>query len=277
MIIKKYKKIGLIGFFVGLFVFFSFFDLQFSNLVVNQKSLYAHFFYMFGELPGTFMGLVSLAILTVSYKQEGKKYATIGLFIATNCMSLILCYQMIQYLGLNRFPTILIGFILSFIVIHGADKLSIEKKKYLRKYAIVGFLTMALGILIPNLIKIIWARPRYRILIGSDIAYQAWFNPQGMTFEDDWKSFPSGHSAAAAVSLVYIYLPQIFDRLKGKEPVILSIIVLWIINVMISRVIRGDHFVTDTLVGTGLSCIIFIQLHKLLIENTKKKIKNSRL
>lgn len=271
MIIKKYGKIVLSTLFVGLFVFFTFYDYQFSSLIVNPESLFAQFFYMFGELPGTFVGLASLAILTTSYKQEEKKYATIGLFVATNCMSIIICFQIIRYLDLNLFPFILLSFILSFITLYSANKLSIEKKIYLRKYAYVGLITMILGILIPNLIKIIWARPRYRILLGNDILYQPWYSPQGFTLDDDWKSFPSGHSAAAAVSLVYLYLPKVFDRLKGKEPVILSFVILWIVNVMISRVIRGDHFVTDTLIGTGLSCLIFIQAHKLFINNTKDK------
>lgn len=254
-----------------LFVFFTFFDLQFSEFIVNRTSIFGQFFYMFGELPGTFVGLVSLALLTVSYPKldKYKKLNSIVFGLMTEIMGFILSFQLVRYLKLDVFPYSLFGLVLSTIVLYWANQLSTDIKRNIRPYAYVGFLTMTLGILVPNLIKIIWARPRYRI-IDENVMYHAWYIRSGIALDDNWKSFPSGHSAAATVSLIYLYLPQVFKRFKGKERTILFVILTWIFSVMISRVIRGDHYVTDTLFGSGITFLIFIYLHKLFIHNRKE-------
>lgn len=271
MFVRRIERNIFVLLFISLFVFFTFFDLQFSNLIVNRASLFGQFFYMFGELPGTFVGLVSLALLTVSYTKDDK-YKNLNIIIfglMTEVMGFILSLQLIRYLKLDVFPYLLFGLVLSIIVLYWANQLSDDIKQNIRPYAYVGFLTMALGIIVPNLMKIVWARPRYRI-IDENVIYHAWYIRGGITFDDNWKSFPSGHSAAATVSLVYLYLPKVFKRFEGKERTILRIILVWIGCVMISRVIRGDHYVTDTLFGSGITLLIFLYLNKLFIYNRKE-------
>ena len=271
MFVRRRERIGFVLLFIGLFIFFTFFDLQFSNFIVNRTSSFGQFFYMFGELPGTFVGLVSLALLTVSYPKLDKyrNLNSIVFGLMTEIMGFILSFQIIRYLKLEVFPYLLLGLVLSIVVLYWANQLSDDVKNNIRPYAYVGFLTMALGIIIPNLLKIIWARPRYRI-IDENVLYHAWYIRSGIALDDNWKSFPSGHSAAAAVSLVYLYLPQVFKRFEGKERLILFVILAWIGCVMISRVIRGDHYVTDTLFGSGITFLIFTYLNKLFIYNRKE-------
>lgn len=268
MFVRRSERNGFVLLFIGLFIFFTFFDLQFSNFIVNRSSLFGQFFYIFGELPGTFGGLVSLALLTVSYPKEYQyKSANIIVFgLMTEIMGFILSFQIIRYLKLEVFPYLLLGLVLSIVVLYWANQLSDDVKNNIRPYAYVGFLTMALGILVPNLIKIIWARPRYRI-INEIVMYHAWYIRSGFTLNDNWKSFPSGHSATATISLVYLYLPKVFKRFEGKERTILFIILTWIACVMISRVVRGDHFMTDTLFGSGITLLIFVYMNKLFIHN----------
>jgi membrane-associated phospholipid phosphatase len=228
---------------------------------------------MFGELPGTFVGLVSFAILTTSYTKDNKKAKETNIIFygsITLLLGFILSFQVIRYLNLELFPYLFVGLFVSMALLYWSNQFSEEKKKHIRNYAYIGALTMVLGIILPQLLKIIWARPRYRILNGDDSLYQAWFTISGLSFDENWKSFPSGHSAAASISLVYLYLPQLFDKLKGKERMILKIVGTWIILVMISRVIIGDHFMTDTLFGSGLTIIIFIVLNKLFIPTRKE-------
>ena len=271
MFIKRFEKYVFLILFTLLFIFFTFYDLQLSNLIVNKTSFFGQFFYMFGELPGTFVGLVSLALLTVSHTKDDK-YKNLNIIVfglMTEIMGIILSFQLIRYLKIDVFPYLLFGLVLSIIVLYWANQLSDDIKQNIRPYAYVGFLTMALGVIVPNLLKIIWARPRYRIL-DENVLYQAWYIRSGITFDDNWKSFPSGHSATATVSLVYLYLPQLFNRLRGKERNILLIILTWIGCVMISRVIKGDHYMTDTLIGSGITLFIFIHLNRLFIHNRKE-------
>lgn len=270
MIISKKEKRIVLVVFISLFIIFTFYDLNFSNWIVNRESLFGQFFYVFGELPGTFIGLVSLSILSVSGINSKKQTINFyGFGLLSFVMSFVIMYRTLNYLDINLFPLIGLGVFPPIILIYTLNQLSDEKKIHLRKYAIVGVLTLIVGVLVPNLVKIGWARPRYRIL-DTTVLFKAWYNPSGFTLNDDWKSFPSGHSAAAAISLVYLYLPQLFERIRGKEKWIKLFVWVWIILVMLSRVVRGDHYVTDTLVGAGFTYYVFVYLHQRFIEKSKK-------
>lgn len=271
MLNKKEKLILLVLFLVSI-VFFTQYDLIFTKLVYQPNSEFGKFFWMFGELPGTFAGVTCLAILTTSYTKDDEQkrdYNRIFYGLLTFIMGFVMSIQLIKYLELEFFPYIFIGFILSMILIVWADQLSDTKKKHVRVYAFIGILTVILGILIPNVIKLVWARPRYRIILENDQLFRYWFDRVGFAMNDDWKSFPSGHSAAAATSLVYTFLPQLYDKLKGKERRILVVCSLWIFIVMISRVVMGDHFVTDTLFGSGITILVFSGLKSLFLNHKK--------
>ncbi len=276
MLNKKEKLILVILYLVSIVVFTQY-DLIISKYLYQPNSGFGKFFWMFGELPGTFAGLVCLALLTTSYignDEQKRDYNRIFFGLLTFIMGFVISIQLIKYLELEFFPYIFIGFILSMILVVWANQLSDLKKKQIRVYAYIGILAVILGILIPNVIKLVWARPRYRIMIGDDTLFRYWFDRVGFTFDDNWKSFPSGHSAAAATTLVYTFLPQLFDKLKGKERSILVICSLWIIIVMVSRVVMGDHFVTDTLFGSGLTIIVFSYLKSLFLNHKKGNIGN---
>jgi len=276
-LLNKKEKLILVILYLVSIVIFTQYDLTISKYLYQPNSGFGKFFWMFGELPGTFAGLVSLALLTTSYTgndEQKRDYNRIFFGLLTFIMGFVISIQLIKYLELEFFPYIFIGFILSMILVVWANQLSDVKKKQIRVYAFIGILTVILGILIPNVIKLVWARPRYRIMIGDDTLFRYWFDRVGFTFDDNWKSFPSGHSAAAATTLVYTFLPQLFDKLKGKERSILVVCSLWIMIVMVSRVVMGDHFVTDTLFGSGLTIIVFSYLKSLFLNHKKGNIGN---
>jgi len=274
-LLNKKEKLILVVIYLVSIVLFTKYDLIFTKLVYHQNSGFGKFFWMFGELPGIFAGVVCLAILTTSYTKSDelkRDYNRIIFGLLTFIMGFVISVQLIKYLKLEFFPYIFIGFIISMILIVWANQLSDTKKKQIRIYAFIGILTVVLGILIPNIIKLVWARPRYRIMVENDQLFRYWFDRVGFTLDDDWKSFPSGHSAAAATTLIYTFLPQLFDKLKGKERSILLVCTVWIIVVMVSRVVMGDHFMTDTLFGSGITIIVFSSLKSLFLNHKKGNI-----
>jgi len=239
-VLKKNEKLILVVIYLVSIALFTQYDLSVSKLVYQPNSGFGKFFWMFGELPGTFAGITCLALLTTSYTgndEQKRDYNRVFYGLLTFIMGFVMSIQLIKYLELEFFPYIFIGFILSMILIVWANQLSETKKKQIRVYAFIGILTVILGILIPNVIKLVWARPRYRIMIEDAQLFRYWFDRAGFTLDDNWKSFPSGHSAAAATSLVYTFLPQLFDKFKGKERSILVVCSLWIIIVMVARVV----------------------------------------
>jgi membrane-associated phospholipid phosphatase len=279
MLLNKKEKLLLVVLFLVSIAFFTRYDLIFTKLIYQPNSEFGKFFWMFGEQPGLFAGLTCLALLTTRYTgidDKKRDYNRLFYGLLTFIMGFIISIQLIKYLELPFFPFIFIGFILSMILIVWANQLSDSKKKLIRVYAFIGVLTVILGILIPNAIKLVWARPRYRIMIGNDSLFRYWFDRVGFTFDDDWKSFPSGHSAAATTTLIYTFLPQLFDKLKGKERSILIICSVWIVIVMVSRIVMGDHFMTDTLFGTGSAILVFSGLKYLFLKNNiiKGKVGN---
>jgi len=266
---KKEKKIVVIGFLV-LIAIFTFVDLPFTKLVFDRESLFGQFFWVFGELPGTLLGTAAFAVLTVSYTKNNTLFKWLNLVffgVMTLLLGTMVGFQVLHYLELEVMPYAFIGDLVAILFIFLANKLSLEKKKEVRVYAAITAWLVFIGIFGPNMIKILWARPRYRIFNGDDSLYQPWYVWNGMTSNDDFKSFPSGHSALSSTVIAATFLPYFFKSLKGKERQILLCVAVWIALVMVSRVVMGDHFMTDTLFGTGLTLLAFAGLKKIFLKN----------
>jgi membrane-associated phospholipid phosphatase len=269
MLLTKKEKYALISLFVVLIAVFTFLDLPFTKLVFDRDSLFGRFFWVFGELPSTFIGTAGFAFLAMSYTKNNNIILILNILIfglLSILLGLLMGFQVLHYLEFEVMPFALMGSLISLLLLYVSSRMSIEKKKHLRIYAIIVVLTVFLSILIPNIIKILWARPRYRIFNGDDSLFRAWYDRSGITNNDDWKSFPSGHSALSTSILLYTFLPQLFDKLKGKERQIMFFCSVWIVLVMLSRVVMGDHFVTDTLFGTGITLLLFAGFKKLFLK-----------
>lgn len=89
----------------------------------------------------------------------------------------------------------------------------------LRDIALIGLLSVVIVLITFNLIKLGWGRERYRhmISIGSFEGFSRWFIPQGIAKSDEFMSFPSGHSANAALVIWFSLLPEYFASLKRKK------------------------------------------------------------
>jgi len=94
------------------------------------------------------------------------------------------------------------------------------------------------GVLLFHIVKRIFRRTR-----PSDIEPHCW----ARTVTRDRFSFPSGHSTTAfAVAL----------SLGSFYPEIMPVLLVLAINVAVSRVIVGMHFLSDVLVGSGMGALL---------------------
>jgi membrane-associated phospholipid phosphatase len=109
----------------------------------------------------------------------------------------------------------------------------------------------------------IWARPRpYVVFSGEE--FQAWYLGFNLTLNNAYKSFPSGHSAVAS-SLIALNTLKL--EIKTKYFGIMNLIISFYIGlVMISRMVRGDHYLSDVVFGGMISMTIFT-----LLKNDQKK------
>lgn len=91
---------------------------------------------------------------------------------------------------------------------------------------------------------------------------------------DAFKSFPSGHSAAAAMSLTLCMLPWFLKKPCGKviKTVAIVLPIAFTLGTMVSRVIEGAHFCTDVLFGC-YAVIAGMYIAVAFIPNSIKRLK----
>jgi len=123
--------------------------------------------------------------------------------------------------------------------------------KRTRKAGVVGFVAMAIGFIVCNLIlKNAVARVRpYYVVEGLEAL---------VPYLDDW-SFPSGHACASFAVALGVHLTQ-----RKKWTVVLIVLAVLI---ALSRLYVGVHFPTDVLAGAIIGTLGALISHKLVGQN----------
>jgi membrane-associated phospholipid phosphatase len=149
--------------------------------------------------------------------------------------------------------------------------------------------------------KELWARERFRVMVGAldrsavpNGNYQGftpWYLPQGFADRapayvvsmenidttvfghtgDAFKSFPSGHSGAAAAIMALIILPDIFPKTLGgwKKKLLWIFPLAYIGAVALSRIIVGAHYLSDVTFGGFIGIGFAVLMRWVLISGVK--------
>ncbi|EJR55288.1 hypothetical protein IIM_01373 [Bacillus cereus VD107] len=274
------KIVILISSFVILLCIFAFTDLQISNSLYEPTNKIALFLQAIGEIPAMLIALFSSMYLFKTRKNKGSRgyyLSGAGYGVIILLFAFIASFMLVHYLAISQ---ILIPiFMIFFIVV--CYMISKSWSKYddarLRDIALIGLLSVAIVLITFNLIKLGWGRERYRhmISIGSFEGFSKWFVPQGIAKSDEFMSFPSGHSANAALIIWFSLLPKYFASLKRKKIGVWIFILLWMIVVPISRIMVGAHFASDVTVGVAISVTVFMCLKKIILKDKKIKSTNN--
>ena len=107
-------------------------------------------------------------------------------------------------------------------------------------------------------LKYVWGRVRYRYWIGlgeEERLYFPWYLLRGKPDNDNFKSFPSGHTANSTLILPMTF---IFDALGKKNAgrILRICHIGWMIVVMTSRIMAGAHYLSDVAGGALVSLSI---------------------
>ena len=103
-------------------------------------------------------------------------------------------------------------------------------------------------------------RPRFRLISSIDaIKFHNWWEPCKNYKElkeafnihkDNFKSFPSGHTAEASILLATItFLPLANEKYERYQPLMFSLGILLVIYVAFARILAGAHFLSDVSMG----------------------------
>jgi len=270
----KNRKVILIPVFAILLCIFAFTDLQISNSLYQPTNKIALFLQGVGEIPAMLIALFSSMYLFKTRMNKGSReyyLSGIGYGIVILLFALIASVMLVNYFPISKF---LIPIFMS-CFIGACHMISKSWSKYdnprLRDVALIGLLSVVIVLITFNLMKLGWGRERYRhmVSIGSFEGFSRWFIPQGITKSDDFMSFPSGHSANAALVIWLSLLPEAFASLKNKKIGIWIFILMWMLLVPISRIVMGAHFASDVTVEVAISLIVFMSLKKIIWRDKK--------
>lgn len=271
---KRTTYLSFLVFFLLILGVFSFTDLSISIKLLNMDSTYGLVFAAVGEMPAFLIGAFSSAALLRTRTKEGKG-KNIGGMIGYGGMLLLFSLGAAsiptQYINM---PWVIVPLLTAIYVAValwlsslGARSNPIE----MRKASVVAVLLVWSSMLVVNVLKIFWGRMRMRIMDDPINQFTPWFLPQGIVTDDDYKSFPSGHAANAAVSIWITMLPLFVKKLEGKQVLLGVIASAWTVLVMISRIILGSHFASDVWMGSAITVFLFFLLHKLVGNYYKRK------
>lgn len=265
---------------VILLVIASFVDLPLSMNVYNETNLFGRIFAAFGETPGILVGVFSCAALIATRNKQVKwksVLSIIGFGLLMLLFSVMAGIMPMNYISIPLAVCVIMAVAYGGLAVLAAQKLAKKNPKALRRAATVGLILLFLAMVVINIIKIFWGRPRIRIMDDPLTQFTPWYLPQGLAASDQYKSFPSGHSANAAVIIWISLLPAFWEAARGKAKAILLRVIAygWTVMVMVSRIIMGAHFMSDVVMGASLTILMFFMLTNIFYKDTGKRIQQS--
>lgn len=257
-----------------LLVIATFADMEISQMLYNPNSFSGKILEAFGEFPAMYIAaFCAMAIGVVQKNRNGGNLNLKGgaaLFFAI-FFSLTSGNLPGKYItDAQTFGTFL-GFAIFIVNYRLATMIARSHEEELYKAAVFGLQLFVTVVVAFNLIKMGWGRECYRHMVetGDFSGFTAWYLPNGLTMDNEFMSFPSGHSANAAITMWLTLLPTFVMPLKEKEKQLKLLSCLWIACVMLSGIVMGAHFLGDVAMGVTLSLGLFYVLYRRKYVETK--------
>ena len=262
-------------------IFGSFFDLQISSAIASADNGFALTVSAIGPTIG-FAAVAAMGGGFVTLIVKGKYHIALKILfgvLAAACLGVAIFYPAGEYFGINGFygaapewAGYLIVIIPECAAMVGGYFLFKDyqnKNLWIIFCMIVVLLLIALLGIIPRLKDFIH-RPRYRGLVQyTDVAFHNWWEPfkeyrdyvnaHPDVPHDNFKSYPSGHTAEASIVLVaFTFLPFAHKKFeKIQLPLFLGGCGL-VLLVAFARILAAAHFLSDVSWGATIVLTLII-------------------
>lgn len=260
------------AFLLAMMVIGSVWDYPISRALYNQSSVLGLFFAAFGEYPAA-LGFAAAGAMLISARNREKRLRGI-LQVLAGCVLLLFGASMAAvlptgYLHISPGLSAAIGLACTALAAGGILRLCRDADRgTVLRVAAVFLLVVFADILVVNLIKIPWGRPRMRLVaVDERVCFLPWWQP-GTDLRDalvaagvaaeEFKSFPSGHTANASALMLLCLLPKLSSKLEGRQTALFLTGFIWAALVALSRIIMGAHYLTDTMAGFAVGLISLI-------------------
>ena len=283
----------VLGVFVIGFILGTFLDLSVTEAIFSRDNGFGLTVAALGVTPGYMI----LAILGGGYfalalhKQYKVVYKVLMYIFAVVLYGLAVYYSGREIFGVNGFNQkglMWLGYLICGVIGLGCAYLGYVLTKKSKNenlwliYAIVAaciFMALVPGV---SLIKAIFHRPRYRTLSLYDgINFYPWYKRCGNykelmeTFNltsEEFKSFPSGHTGASGVFMIFALILPLLDLKYEKLQLPLFYAgFAFCLFVAFTRILVGAHFLSDVSMGGILTSVFMLVNNEVIIAVDKKK------
>ena len=238
-------------------------DYPLSSALYDAFNPFAMFFAAYGAIPAP-LGCVAAGTLFVCGRSRDKKLPGslqgIGGMLLLAVGAGLVCFLPAVYLPVSPVVLAAVGLVLSIGTVlltrrlaKGADPAVVTR------VALAILLAILCELVVVNLIKVCWGRPRMRLVASHPEAYFFPWWQRGTALKepllaagvaaDEFKSFPSAHTANAATMLLLGLAPCLNPRLQRYQRALVAFGFIWTAVVALSRILLGAHYLTDTAVG----------------------------
>ena len=257
--------VAVIGIILG-----SFLDLQISKAIAQPGNGFALTISAIGPTIG-FAAVAAMGGGFIALIVKGNYHIALKILfgvLALCCIGVAIYYPGMEYFGVNGFYKAApewVGYLIV-LVPEGAAmfggyvlfKNNQNKNIWIVFCIVIVVLLIALLLVIPN-IKDNMHRPRYRLLSlyesNEEIYFHNWWEPTKNHVEliskynvnkDDFKSFPSGHTAEASILLVgFTFLPLANKKFERYQLPLFLCGCGVVFLVALARILAGAHFLSD--------------------------------
>lgn len=261
---------AIIGMIIG-----SFYDLSINQKLYANGTFFPNFFKIMGETPM----IILMSSSSLIYLQNKKKLNNIFkavLLILSIAFPAVSSTTILGYFGITNVyysAGIFIIYMIITLTIVKFTKPCVNEKTL--KYCLFIIYSIIAIFIIFNLMKNIWGRQRFFSIYYEQnySLFTNWWQINGAPESDAFKSFPSGHTASAASSLVLLYLSDVIN-IKNKFVKSLTILfpIVFAICTQFARIMDGAHYLTDVSMGLIVSIVVILFVkNRVLRGNASKK------
>ena len=274
--INRRQALVLAGIFAAAMTVFTFFDLPLEKLLYTGSNAFGEMMKIAGILPTSLAGIFFGLALVVTGPQAGRRCSSAIVGIAA--LVLFTAFNLLCIYQLNR-KSMLPAAIGCCAWI--AASVQVNRRitargdgAGLRKAAIIALCSITAAVLGQTAIKLLFNRPRFSALADPDSEFRYWFYHYPIQADS---SFPSGHASQAALSFLLLYLQYFDARLRKKSWNIAFFVfaLAVVLGTMLSRVMLGDHYLTDVTAGCALTMGVTLASHYLVEKHAGNRLKAS--
>ncbi len=251
----------------------SFADLPISRLLYpGHESSFGQFFAAFGELPA-FLSMTSGGVLLFFIRDRLRRPLQLlalagSVVLAVGGIFLAVHEATDSVPAMPSWVALLVAVFLAALC--GACLILVTRNcptKTVFRFLCSLIFCSVMTMLLVNIIKVPWGRARMRLIVatGNETYFTPWWKAGKMLRDklvadgissDEFRSFPSGHTACAACSMLLILQPTLGKRFRGKQNVCLICAAVWTLLVAVTRICMGAHFLTDVTMAATIAVVV---------------------